>query len=90
MSNDSGPGMIEKSAESRSGFLNLLRGPAGRRALLVALVVGTVLNLINQGEAVLAHGQVHYLRAALTYMVPFFVSLHGAASATGAAKTATK
>lgn len=49
-----------------------------RRALWVALIVGSVLNLINQGEAVLLHHSVNWLKAVLTYMVPFFVSLHGA------------
>lgn len=52
-----------------------------RRALLVALVVGSVLNIINQGEALFSVGHVQWIKAALTYAVPFFVSLHGAAQA---------
>lgn len=42
------------------------------RALAVAAVVGTVLNLINQGDALLAG------RAALTYCVPYLVASYGA------------
>lgn len=51
------------------------------RALQVALVVGTILNLINQGEAMLSAGKVHYGKALLTYLVPFVVSTHGAVMA---------
>lgn len=50
-----------------------------RRALAVALVVGTVLNLINQGDAVW-HGALNWPKAILTYLVPFAVSMHGALS----------
>ena len=52
-----------------------------RRALLVAVVVGTILNLINQGDALFGGGAVHYGKLALTYIVPFIVSTHGAVSA---------
>ncbi|PKP78830.1 MAG: hypothetical protein CVT81_02195 [Alphaproteobacteria bacterium HGW-Alphaproteobacteria-3] len=48
------------------------------RALRVALVVGTILNVINQGASVLATGEMDILRGALTYMVPFFVASYGA------------
>lgn len=49
-----------------------------RRSLLVAAVVGTVLNLINQGDVVLAGEQPQWLKIALTYAVPFFVATYGA------------
>lgn len=52
-----------------------------RRALWVALVVGSVLNVINQGEALSSGEHVDWLKAVLTYAVPFFVSLHGTAQA---------
>ena len=51
-----------------------------RRACLVALVVGTILNLINQGDILFTGGGVDATKAALTYLVPFFVSAHGAFS----------
>jgi len=50
-----------------------------RRAAVVALVVGTLLNLINHYE--LALGAVVDTKTAvqvlLTYLVPYFVSTHG-------------
>lgn len=52
-----------------------------QRAFIVALVVGTVLNLINQGDALLARHGVNWGKALLTYAVPFCVSAHGALSA---------
>ena len=54
-------------------------GGVPRRAFWVALVVGTVLNLINQGDAILAGGaRLNWLKLVLTYLVPFAVSTHGA------------
>ncbi|MGD9724840.1 MAG: nitrate/nitrite transporter NrtS [Nitrospiraceae bacterium] len=50
-----------------------------RRALIVALLVGTVLNLINQGDLFLERdGAVNWLKILLTYLVPYAVSTHGA------------
>lgn len=49
--------------------------------MIVALVVGTVLNLINQGGAILAGAPVVLWKIALTYIVPFIVSTHGALTA---------
>lgn len=51
------------------------------RACAVAIVVGSALNLINQGDAIFGGGAVNYLKLALTYAVPFFVSCHGALTA---------
>ena len=51
-----------------------------RRSLLVAAVVGTVLNLINQGDALVAGGGLSLLKIALTYVVPYCVSTYGAVS----------
>jgi hypothetical protein len=54
-----------------------------RRALITALVVGTVLTTINQGDRILAGdiALVVVLKAALTYCVPFVVSTSGALGA---------
>jgi len=52
-----------------------------RRALWVAVAVGTVLNLINQGDALLTGAPLHWIKLLLTYLVPFAVSTHGAVSA---------
>jgi hypothetical protein len=51
-----------------------------RRSLAVALVVGTVLNLINQGDAILGATSVNWLKLALTYSVPYAVCTYGAVS----------
>ena len=51
-----------------------------RRAFWVALVVGTVLTLINQGDAILAGGGPNWTKLVLTYLVPYAVSTHGAVS----------
>lgn len=49
-----------------------------RRSLYVALVVGTVLNLINQGDTLVASGAVDWIKLCLTYCVPYLVSTYGA------------
>lgn len=66
----------------RHSFAEALKNGAVRRAVVVSLIVGTILNLINQGEALIGRGAVDWVRLGLTYSVPFFVSLHGALSAT--------
>ena len=49
-----------------------------RSALKVAVVVGTVLNLINQGDVIWGDTELNAAKAALTWCVPFCVSLYGA------------
>lgn len=51
-----------------------------RRSLAVALVVGVVLNLINQGDALFAGRRLDWLKILLTFAVPYFVSTYGAVS----------
>jgi hypothetical protein len=54
---------------------------AVRRSLTVALVVGTALNLINQGDA-LATGHAPVIwKLMLTYVVPFAVASYGSYAA---------
>ena len=50
------------------------------RSLRVALVVGVVLNLINQGDALASGAPLHWGKLALTFCVPYFVSTYGAVS----------
>jgi hypothetical protein len=52
-----------------------------RRCLYAALIVGTILNLINQGDAVFTGGAIDWLKIALTYCVPYAVCTYGAVSA---------
>jgi hypothetical protein len=51
-----------------------------RRSLYVALIVGTVLNLINQGDALLGMASINWLKLILTYCVPYAVCTYGAVS----------
>lgn len=51
-----------------------------RRSLYVALVVGTVLNLINQGDALLRTASINWWKLVLTYCVPYAVCTYGAVS----------
>jgi hypothetical protein len=51
-----------------------------RRSLYVALLVGTILNLINQGDVLLSVAPVNWLKVLLTYLVPYAVSTYGAVS----------
>jgi hypothetical protein len=46
----------------------------------VALVVGTVLNFINQGDALLGEVPVQLPKLLLTFAVPYFVAIYGAVS----------
>ena len=52
-----------------------------RRSLVIAVVVGTILNFINQGDALVAGGPVVAWKLALTYCVPYCVSTYGAVTA---------
>jgi hypothetical protein len=51
-----------------------------RRSFLVALVVGTVLNVINQGDALVAAAPINWIKIILTYFVPYAVCTYGAVS----------
>lgn len=51
-----------------------------RRSLVVALIVGTILNLINQGDALLNGTAINIAKIILTYAVPYFVATYGAVS----------
>jgi hypothetical protein len=51
-----------------------------RRSLYVALIVGTALNLINQGDALLGMTSINWWKLVLTYCVPYAVCTYGAVS----------
>lgn len=62
------------------GYLTSLVDPsAARTALRVALVVGSLLFLINHGAALLEGEmtQERWVSACLTYLVPYAVNIHG-------------
>ncbi len=49
-----------------------------RRSLAAAVVVGTLLNLINQGDALFSGRRLDWLKVVLTYIVPYCVATYGA------------
>jgi hypothetical protein len=51
-----------------------------RRSLAVALIVGTVLNLINQGDVLFGGEHIDLTKIVLTYAVPYCVATYGAVS----------
>lgn len=50
------------------------------RSLYVSAIVGTVLNLINQGDAIISGSDIDYAKLVLTYLVPYFIGTYGAVS----------
>ncbi len=62
---------------------NLLRAARSRKvvldALRVSLVVGSILNLINQASALLSGSGVSWPHILLNYVVPYCVSSYSAA-----------
>ena len=51
------------------------------RSLAVALLVGTALNVINQGDALVSGQGVVLWKLLLTYVVPFAVASYGSYAA---------
>jgi hypothetical protein len=51
-----------------------------KRSFIVALIVGTILNLINQGDALLGAASLNVTKVLLTYVVPYCVATYGAVS----------
>jgi len=49
-----------------------------KKAMLVALFVGTILNLINQYPQLTSGASLNWLQITITYMVPYFVSFFSA------------
>ncbi|WP_339724977.1 nitrate/nitrite transporter NrtS [uncultured Paraglaciecola sp.] len=52
-----------------------------KTATFISILVGTILTLINQGEAVLGDAQINWFKVVLTYIVPFCVSLYSSSVA---------
>jgi len=51
--------------------------PVMRSSLVVGVVVGTILNLINQGDLLGEPELINWYKVVLTYCVPFCVSTYG-------------
>ncbi len=54
------------------------QAPRLLRSLKIAATVGSMYNLINQGDVILAgdFANVNYIKLTLTYMTPFFVATY--------------
>ena len=50
------------------------------RSFVVAVIVGTILNLINQGDALLSGAHLNFTKIILTFVVPYCVATYGAVS----------
>ena len=68
-------------ASQREALGKTFSGPSVRRSLLVALVIGTVLNGINQGPEILSGHWPVWWKLILTYFVPFAVASYGSYAA---------
>jgi hypothetical protein len=51
-----------------------------RRSFVVALIVGAILNLINQGDALFGRGHLNLIKIILTFAVPYCVATYGVVS----------
>lgn len=51
-----------------------------RRSIVVALIVGAILNLINQGDTLFGNGHLNPMKIILTFVVPHCVATYGAVS----------
>lgn len=72
--------LTEEKVET--GFLQLAFRPSiVKRSLVVAVIVGTILNLINQGDVMTGSATFNLFKCLLTYTVPYCVSTYGAVSA---------
>ena len=52
-----------------------------KRSFWVAVVVGSILNIINQGDLMMLGDPVNMFKMALTYTVPYCVATYGAVAA---------
>jgi hypothetical protein len=66
---------------AEQAFRAVFSPPIVQRSLGVAIVVGTILNLINQGDVLLSRHAVVLWKGVLTYCVPFAVASYGSYTA---------
>jgi hypothetical protein len=69
------------NVESRNALRRTFAGPVVRRSLAVALVIGTILNVINQGPEIFSGQWPVWWKLLLTYFVPFAVASYGSYAA---------
>lgn len=67
--------------DAREAARRTFTGSSLRRSLVVAVVVGSALNIINQGPEMLSGKWPVMWKIALTYVVPFLVASYGSYAA---------
>ena len=74
------PGYRLRGGLLRCTWHTILHRAVVKRALITALIVGTIITVINQGNVLLSHGfsREIVLKMCLSYCVPFCVSTSGA------------
>ena len=65
----------------REAFGRTFAGLSVRRSLMVAVIIGTVLNAINQGPEIFTGHWPVWWKLVLTYFVPFAVASYGSFAA---------
>jgi hypothetical protein len=65
----------------RQALARICKWSSIRRSLAVALLIGTLLNAINQGPEILAGQWPVWWKLMLTYFVPFAVASYGSYAA---------
>ena len=68
-------------SSAREALRRTFAGPSAKRSLLVALVIGTVLNAINHGPEIFSGRWPDWWKLVLTYFVPFAVASYGSYAA---------
>jgi hypothetical protein len=68
-------------ASVREALRRTFAASSVRRSLTVALVIGTVLNAINQGPEIVSGQWPVWWKLILTYFVPFAVASYGSYAA---------
>ncbi|ABA24396.1 conserved hypothetical protein [Trichormus variabilis ATCC 29413] len=71
--------MAKKISFLKGYFASLIEPKFVPTALKVAVVVGSILFIINHGSALLQGnmGRDRWISAGITYLVPYFVNIHG-------------
>jgi hypothetical protein len=64
----------------RTAWQFAVSGGVPCRSLIAAVIVGTILNLINQGDALFAGRRLDWAKLLMTYFVPYCVTTYGAVS----------
>jgi len=54
-----------------------------KKGILISAIVGSILNIINQGELIMTHqwDKISFFKLCLTYLTPFTVSVYSTTTA---------